>query len=280
MKSWRVWLIILAIFGSYTTLTLKMYNLQVQKGGYYSARAASQASLQSSASGVRGGIYFTDKNNNRVPVATNREYPLIFAVPKEIGDIDEAANSLAPVLNMSVAKLKELFSKKETLYSELTAKATNEQVAKVEALRVKGIYVDSKYFRFYPFGSLAAGLLGYVGPNDKNGALDGQYGVEAQYNSLLQKKDLFLTIDINIQSQAEKILKNIIDQYGAAGGSVIVEDPKTGKILAMGSYPNFDPNVYAKSPVKNFLNPAVQSVYEPGSVFKVITMAAGIDSGK
>ncbi len=280
MKSWRVGLIAAVIVGGYSTLALHMYTLQIQKGSFYSARAASQASLQNSASGIRGGIYFTDKNNNKVPVATNREFPVIFAVPKEIADADEASHQLAPIIGSDAAKLKQVLSKKGDLYEELTAKASDDQVAKVQALHLKGVYVDSRYFRFYPYGSLAAHLLGYVGPNNKNGALEGQYGVEAQYDGSLQKHDLFLTVDINIQTQAEKILKRLIDQYHAAGGSVIVEEPQTGKILAMGSYPNFDPNDYAKYPVKNFLNPAVQAVYEPGSVFKVLTMSAGIDSGK
>ncbi len=280
MKSWRVWLITLIVFGSYSGLTMRIYDLQVQKGGYYSALAASSTSLQSSNSGVRGNIYFTDRNNNKIAVATNREYQVIFAVPKDIVDIDEAANLLAPVLNLSVEKLTQLFLKKNVSYVELVGKATDEQVAKVANLRIGGINISSRYSRFYPYGSLAANLLGYVGPNEKNGALKGHYGAESQYESLLQKKDLYLTIDFEIQSQAEKILKNLIEQYSATGGSVIVEDPKSGKVLAMGSYPNFDPNNYAKYPVKNFTNSVVQAVYEPGSVFKVITMSAGVDSGK
>ncbi len=280
MRSWRAWLVIVVIFGGYSALLSRAYDLQVLKGGYYSARANSQSNLRSSSSGIRGAINFIDKQGNRTAVATNREFPVIFAVPKEIADVDEAANLLSPVLKVSVDKLVALFSKKDTTYVELTSKADSVLVSAVDGLNIKGIYVDSKHFRFYPYGSLAANMLGYVGPNDKNGATEGQYGLEAQYENLLRGKSLNLTIDINIQSQAEKILKNLIDQYSAAGGSVIVEDPRSGKILAMGSYPNFDPNEYSKSPVKNFINSVTQSVYEPGSVFKVITMAAGLDSGK
>ncbi len=280
MKSWRLWIITALIAGSYSALLVNVYHLQVQNGTYFAARAASQASLQDSSAGVRGAIYFTDNKGNKIAVATNREFPVIFAVPKEIADVSEAAHALAPVVHMSVEKLSQIFSKKNDTYEELTAKATDEQATQVKDLNIKGVYVDSKYYRYYPSGSLAAHLLGYVGPNNKNGALQGQYGVEAQYDSELRSHDLLLTIDVNIQTQAEKILKNLIDQYHAAGGSVIVEDPKTGKVLAMGSYPTFDPNDYAKYPIKNFTNPAVQAIYEPGSVFKVLTMSAGIDSGK
>ena len=132
--------------------------------------------------------------------------------------------------------------------------------------------------RFYPFGGLASHLLGYAANGDEGG---GRYGAELYFNkSLNDGGNLVLTIDRVIQEQAEEILKKLIDQYRAVGGTVIVQEPKTGKILAMGNFPNFDPNDYSKFKVENFLNPAVQLVYEPGSVFKLITMAAGIDSGK
>ena len=89
-----------------------------------------------------------------------------------------------------------------------------------------------------------------------------------------------LTIDANIQSHAEEVLATLVTGYRGEGGTVIVADPKTGKILAMASYPTFDPNTYGEFEIGSFLNPSVQSVYEPGSIFKVITMASAIDAGK
>jgi cell division protein FtsI/penicillin-binding protein 2 len=93
-------------------------------------------------------------------------------------------------------------------------------------------------------------------------------------------QDLTVTIDPNIQIEAEKILDNLVKTTGATGGDVMVMDPKTGKILAMGGDPSFDPNSYSQFPLGDFLNTDVQGVYEPGSIMKVITMAAGIDAGK
>ena len=280
MKSWRLWLITTSFALLYSALVYNVYGLQIKKGEYYSARAASQYRLTDFLSSKSGNIYFQDKNGNRIPAALNKRYPVIYAVPKEITDASEVANALAPILNVPAAKLQLLLAKPNDLYELLLSKADDEQVNKIHELHLKGIYVDDQYFRFYPFGELASQLLGYVGPNDQDGAPEGRYGLEFFYNTELRDKDLVLTIDRNIQAQAEQILKILVEKFGAVGGTAIVQEPKTGKILAMGSLPSFDPNKYAEYPIKNFLNPAFQSVYEPGSVFKVLTMAAGIDSGK
>jgi len=108
----------------------------------------------------------------------------------------------------------------------------------------------------------------------------GLYGIEKLRNEeLAAGDDVHLTIDRNLQAEAEQKLAELIPQYRATGGTIIVEEPKTGKILALASKPDFDPNVYADSPINSFLNPAVQYLYEPGSVMKPFTMAAAIGSG-
>ena len=201
-------------------------------------------------------------------------------MPKVIDDIDEASQLLAPIVKISPDKLKTLLAKPNDEYELLLHKADPEQVRQIRELGLKGIYIDNQTFRFYPFATLASQVLGFVSPSEESDELKGRYGIEAHYNDFLRKDDLELTIDRDIQSQAEKVLKSLSEKYSVAAGTVIVQDPKTGKILAMGNYPNFDPNEYSKYPLQSFMNSAVQSVYEPGSVFKVITMAAGIDSGK
>ncbi len=127
-----------------------------------------------------------------------------------------------------------------------------------------------------------------MGPNASGTGQSGKYGLEKYYNGLLDGAsstsgvgtDLTTTIDPNIQIEAEKILDDLVQSTGATGGDVMVMDPMTGKILAMGGDPNFDPNNYSQSPLADFLNTDVQGVYEPGSIMKLLTMAAGIDSGK
>jgi cell division protein FtsI/penicillin-binding protein 2 len=93
-------------------------------------------------------------------------------------------------------------------------------------------------------------------------------------------EDLLVGMDLNIQKEAELVMAKLVANSRSESGTVIVQDPKTGKILAMGSLPNFDPNNYSAAKMDSYINPAVEKVYEPGSVFKVLTMAAGIDSGK
>lgn len=270
----------ISIIFAYSALGFNIYYLQIKNGKYYSARAASQTRGRDFLASLRGKIFFQDKNENKIPVAINKEYPVIYAVPKEIEDSDEASHLLAPIVKIDAGKIKLLLSKPDDEYEMLFHKADGDQVKKIRELSLKGVYIDNQTFRFYPFGTLAAQVLGFVSPNEESDELKGRYGIESHYNDLLQIEDLELTIDRNIQSQAEKVLKSLVDKYSPSAGTVIVQDPKTGKILAMGNYPNFDPNEYSKSPLQSFMNAAIQSIYEPGSVFKVITMAAGIDSGK
>jgi cell division protein FtsI/penicillin-binding protein 2 len=294
--SFRLSLLIICLFLGYSILLFHLYSLQLGSGEYYLARAESQYVSREVLKASRGTIYLTDKNQKQVPVAGNKDFPIIYAVPKALDDAAEIANRLAPILNQPVDKLLSQLSKKNDSYELLLKKAPPEIAKKIEDLKIKGIYIDSVPERFYPFGELSAQVLGFVGPNSTGTEDSGHYGVEELYNEKLSGtpgeikdtkiispkpgEELILTIDFNIQTEAERILASLVQTHRARGGSVIVEEPKTGKILAMGSYPTFDPNNYKEADLRNFLNPAIQEIYEPGSVFKIITMAAGIDSGK
>lgn len=280
---WRINVIaafFLLLFGG---LVFRLYGLQVKHGTYYLTRAESQAAAQTYDELNRGSIYFTDKYGNLVPAAMNKDYPTIFAVPIEMqksGDINEYAAQLHEIFpDIPIAELQSKFSNAKSMYYLLAKKASDEQVSRVKQAGIKGVYVEYRKMRFYPFGALAAHVLGYLG-QDASARPRGYYGTESYFNDGLgNNTSLQLTIDYNIQAEAEKTLNRLIGKFGAKGGTIIVEDPKTGSILAMGSEPSFDPNDYSSYPVSDFLNPAVQEIYEPGSVFKVFTMASGIDSG-
>jgi len=292
----RFTVIISILFCAFGLLIWKVYNLQIVHGDYYTARAESEYSALNALTASRGLVYFTDKDGNQLPAVVNKDFPVIYAVPKDVEDPEEAANALSPILNRPVDELEKLLSKPNDSYELLQKKADQSVAGKIEDLKIKGIYIKTESNRFYPLAAVASHILGYVGPNSENAGESGHYGLEEFYNEVLsgvsgdmfggkvvepkQGEDLILTIDPNIQIEAERILANLVGTYKAEGGSVIVEDPKTGKILAMTNLPNFDPNTYSKYPVADFMNSSVQQIYEPGSVFKVFTMATGIDSGK
>jgi len=284
--------VILAVFTLlYAGLALNFYNLQIKKGSYYSARAESQHRLAGELEPERGNIFFTDKDKKAVPVAIKKYYPFVFAVPKEINDAESVSFKIAPILGLNEAELFGKLSLKNSAYQSLKKRIFEETADKIRELSLKGIYVGREPCRFYPNGKLAAHILGYVDTEKI-----GRYGAESFYDKILNGekgkvsgdkiiepvngKDIYLTIDFNIQFASEKILEKLVGTYKAEGGTAIVMNPKNGDILAMASLPNFDPNDYGKYDIKDFLNPAVEAVYEPGSIFKMITMAAGIDSGR
>lgn len=177
----------------------------------------------------------------------------------------------------------------------------------LEKMDLQGLGFDETSLRFYPEGSSSAHLLGFVA-SDSSGEDLGYFGLEGFYNgelkgkkgTLTQEKDamglpiligkfsvqnakdgktLVLNIDRTIQHIAEEKLKEGMEKYGAKGASAIIMDPKTGKVLAMASYPAYDPLRAFEFPIKYHRNPVTADSYEPGSTFKVLVMAAAINEG-
>ncbi|MCL5262048.1 MAG: penicillin-binding protein 2, partial [Patescibacteria group bacterium] len=272
------------------SLGLRFYNLQIENGRQYLAKAEDLRAGADLVDPERGDIFFTDKNGNLMPAAIKKEYENIVAVPKDIEDADEAAEILASVLGMPQKEVLAKIGNSGSSYAMILKKAPEIVAKEVKRLKIKGIRVEMAETRFYPYGTLASHVLGFV--RDRAG----QYGVEAFYNEALvgatndaasgkwtgaeNGEDIQLTIEPNVESQAEKTLAKLVSTYKAEKGLVIVGDPKTGEIWAMAGTDNFDPNNYGASPMGSYLNKSVQEVYEPGSIFKIVTMAAGIDSGK
>jgi cell division protein FtsI/penicillin-binding protein 2 len=286
--AYRFTIIVAFFLIAFTYLGFHLYQLQLVKGDYYYAQAESEQSAAASVNADRGAIYFTDNNGNTLPAAIDQEFPVIYAVPTAVKDPATTAATFAPILNMPVATLQAIFSRPGDQYELLINKADPTVAQKVTAVNAPGVYTEFEPERYYPLSTIASQVLGFVGPNASNTGESGKYGLEKYYNGLLEGNssngaggsDLVTTIDPNIQIEAEKILDDLVANTGATGGDVMVMDPMTGKILAMGGTPSFDPNDYGTSPLANFLNTDVQGVYEPGSIMKVITMSAGIDSGK
>ncbi len=279
----------------YGILVFNLYNIQIKKADYYTERAEAQFSFSKTLKPDRGTIYFTDKNGSKIPAVIGKSYPVIFAVPKEIEDPQEISATLHELLGLDGASLLSRFKNPYDLYERLVPKAGDTAIKKIKDSELKGIYIAEENYRYYPFGSLGAHILGFVGFGD-DGKEIGRYGIEKFYESLLagtygslrgdqiEKStpgtDVYLTIDRNIQSRAEEILSSLVQDRQAIGGTIIVQEPVSGKILTMASYPTFDPNNYANFNYSTFLNQAQSAIYEPGSVFKVLTMAAALDAGR
>lgn len=307
---WRYFSIIFIFSAFYLVLVAKIFDLQYIKSETYAKLSESQYQNSGILEPIRGNIYFTDKNNNSIQAAINKDYSIIYVVPKEVQEdaerrglnIRKYAEELSLIIDKPVDEIEKQLNKKNDLYELLVPKANQDQLERVKNLNFKGFYIKKQNMRFYPFGFLASHLIGFVSPaNDKEAAEFGniqlgRYGLELKFNSLLTGKagmadknkiitpkhgeDLKLTIDREIQAQSEEILSKLVEKWGASAGTIMVQEPFSGRILAMANKPDFDSNNYSQFEIKNFLNPAVEAIYEPGSVFKIITMSAGIDSGK
>lgn len=263
----------------FLTLGSNLYHLQVLKGEEYFARAEARLAAREALDLRRGSIFVTNRSGTEIPVAVNRNEPVVYAVPKEIDDAKETAAFLAPILGKPAEELEAGFMNKARLFRLLAEKVSPETIA---ALRdaPRGIYVDEKQYRFYPFDRLASHLIGFVGVNAETATPKGLYGVERYFDETLARGgEVHLSIDRDVQAEAESILARAAEERGATGGEVMVVDPRTGKILALAVYPSFDPNRYSAFPVASFVNAAFAHQYEPGSVMKAITMAAAIDAG-
>lgn len=291
-------------------LGLRLFTLQVLQHGFYAALAADAHQLNEQLLPTRGQILVHDAESatGTYPLAANRTLHLLYAVPKQVTNPAATADALLPLVNVTKDELLKRLDKPNDLYEPIQHYLTDDQQAAIAALKLPGIAFSDEQTRYYPEKNLGAHLLGFVGYNGDVKA--GRYGLEGYFEKDLagqrgyiqaQKdaggqliataaqiwqpavdgSDLVLTIDRTIQFEACRQLDEAVQKHGADSGSVIILNPKTGAILAMCGAPDFDPNTYGNvTDVKTFLNPSTQIPYEPGSVFKAITMAAALNEGK
>jgi cell division protein FtsI/penicillin-binding protein 2 len=297
------------LFLAFTVIVGRLFLLQVIWAKDYQATAADQYTLIKRLTANRGEIKITDRYTNQpYTVATSIQRDLAFAVPPEILDPEQYVKSVSEILGLDPAETAEKISDKTKKYVVLKRQLTDAEEQKLKELKLAGLNFEPETIRFYPEKTFLSQVLGYVGYQGDEKT--GRYGIEQYFNDQLagksgsvdQEKDaggvwifggkrdivpaingnnVILTIDKNIQFQSETILKEAVEKHGADSGSIIVMDPKTGAVLAMATYPSFDPNEYSK--VKNpqlFSNQPTVNNYEPGSIFKPITMAAAINEGK
>ena len=218
--------------------------------------------------------------------ATNKKFPLAYIVPAKIDTqiSEEVAGKINSILEVETSEIKNVIDSRSDKFRVLARRISDEQVVAVKELGINGLDVAYETDRFYPGNSLAANVLGFLGYSGDTKS--GQYGIEAFYDDELfgnskadRPADVILTIDKNIQQVVENSLELLMKRWKAAGGTIIVQNPNTGEILAMADRPTFDPNNYSEYEPRNFLNRGVQEIFEPGSSFKPITMAMGLDLG-
>lgn len=238
----------------------------------------------------------------RGAIFDRRGYPLavelytykVEASPNQIEDPAEVARQLATWLDQPIEDIWNTIRDPEQKYAVVARNVDVETGEAIEALDLDGIDLAIEPERNYPNGTLAGHLFGFL--NQEGVA---SYGLEEYYDRELRGRkghlssaalqhslvpardgyDLVLTIDRVIQAMVEEKLAAGIEEYSATGGTVVVMNPKTSAILALANHPPFDPNEYATTPEERWANPAIAAQYEPGSVVKVLTLAAGLDAG-
>lgn len=298
-KNWRLNFILIT-FIFFTLIILgRLFFLQVIKHGFYQSQALGQQMRLQEIEGARGEVFFKDKSKN---LAINEKRWRVYVIPRQIENKMEVSESLSKILN----KDKDLiFSKikKGKYYTVIKNELKQEEIEEIENSDLKGVYLETYPGRYYPQQNLASHIIGFVG-GDNNG----QYGIEGYYNNILkgeksfeeQKKgilgslfdsgetsstqngkNVYLTIDYNIQFKAESLLKKAYQDFNIESGQIIVMNPNSGEIIALANFPSFNPNNYSEQ--KNlgiFQNGAIQKIFEPGSAFKPLTMAIAIQEGK
>jgi stage V sporulation protein D (sporulation-specific penicillin-binding protein) len=302
MKHWRTHLVLLLLFVMAAALVGRLVFLQVVHYGFYKALAQGQQNSSSLLRGQRGSIFIQDKQGDLHTLAGNQKVPFVFASPPEVEDTEQTAAVLAESLQVDLDSLLVKLNHMESLYEPIKKEISPAEEAFLEQAEIPGIYIGRETKRAYPQGDLASHVTGFTNQDGQ-----GQYGIEEQYNDVLEGKeglkksarnpasylmaafqdtlkdgsDVVLTIDYHIQSMAESLLQDAARQLNTSHATVIVIDPLQGNILALANYPSFDPNKF--SDVENlrvFQNGAVQTIFEPGSIFKPITMASALDAGK
>ena len=297
----RVAVMVWAVLAAALVIVGRLFYLQVVRGSYYDSVAQNQAKEKVEVDLPRATLL----DRRGVPVAASVHCPSLYTFdPQKIQDPRGLASAVAAISGRDADDiLKDLRTRKR--FTWLARKLPFEKYEEAKALcrRFKGCEFMEESGRFYPNGEVAANLVGCVGTDG------GLAGLEHQWNSKLQggTREYFVmrdavatrlipvglvpavdpvpikirtTIDLPIQYEAERVLGETVNSLDAKDGVAIVLDVRNGDILAMAVCPTFDPNTPGASPVAAWRNRAVTDSYEPGSTFKLVTLAAALDTGR
>jgi cell division protein FtsI (penicillin-binding protein 3) len=304
LKLARFWLICLFFFLWAVLIVFRLFWLQVVRHKEFVERADRQQQRTFEVAPRRGVLY--DRNLHELAMTV--QVDSIFAVPTEIDDKQAAAHALAAVVHTDPDDVQtteaQIAARLEAGHSFawVARRVTEETSAHIRDLIkshvLKGIYFQKEFQRFYPDNQIAAQVLGYVGLDDNGlGGLEQKFepqlhGVSGRMYTAMDARrhvlgsserepepgqNLVLTIDENIQFLAERALDHAMERTQAANGTVVVQDVHTGQILALAIRPTFNPNQFRRTTPELLRNHAVSDVYEPGSVFKLVTYSAALE---
>ena len=294
----RLWIVAIVLGIATTVVTVRLANFQLIEWSELKADAQAELSWPQVLKPERGYIF--DRNGN-ILAAPGNDYAIGVDVSLLGNDMEMVASELALRLeiprNEIIPKILDAQTNPNILYVPLKHRISPQIKEEIEVLELPGVKFDPVARRQYPNGDFMCHTLGFV---DFDGI--GGSGIEAEYQDELagvavagdisvvpsqsddglqarRGQNLVLTIERNIQYTVEQHLKDALEEYQAESGSIVVMDPRTGAVLANANFPCYDPFAYYEAPEGVLSNPAVSRQYEPGSVMKLVTMAAALDAG-
>ena len=300
LRAARFWLVCLFFLAWAGLIAGRLFWLQIVRHNEFVERAQKQQQRTFEIAPRRGVLY--DRNLRELAMTVQADS--IYAVPTEIDDKAAAAHTLAAIVHTDpedVRTTEAAIAERLRMghaFAWVARRVSAETAASVRALSMKGIYFQKEYQRVYPDNQIAAQVLGYVGSDD-----DGLGGLEEKFEPELHGvpgrvftamdarrhwlgstehepepgQNLVLTIDENIQFMAERALDNAMQRTGADNGTIVIQDVHTGQILALAIRPTFNPNQARHTTPALLKDHAVSDVYEPGSVFKLVTYSSALD---
>lgn len=308
MKNWRSGIFLFLFFLLAAVIISRLFYIQILNHKFYQSQALGQQAGFKEIKGNRGEIFVgnsgeshgNNSSDQTRGLAINKESWLIFTIPKQIKDKNSFADILIKSLQGITKESIILKLEKSDSYAMIKKDLSAEDINEIKKLKLEGLYWENTPSRYYPQEQLASQVIGFMGGGDS-----GQYGIEGYYEDILRGKkgieekgggldlidseglsnlngsDLFLTMDYNIQFQAESLLQEAKKNIDIESGQIIVLKPDSGRILALANFPSFNPNKYFKeSDLDIFQNSAIQKIFEPGSVFKPFTMAMVLNENK
>lgn len=297
-KKERITFLFILFIIFYFLLIYRLYNIQVIQSNKFEEIAQQEHLTSLSIEGERGNIY--DRNLKKLVVNVNIQS--LFAIPPKIENPREAALKISLILNLETKEVLDKLNQKRP-FVWIKRKLNETEVEEIKKLNLEGLDFLKESKRFYPKKYLASNLMGFVGIDNQGleglelffdqelkglpglvvlerDALGGKIPLSIkELNTHRDGNSIVLTIDEFIQYITEEALDKAFQKYKAKAGVAIVVEPKTGEVLAMAVRPSYDPNYFNKYTLDLWRNLAITNTYEPGSTFKIVTIATALEEG-